>query len=108
MRTPRRRTLLALLAAPSLCAAQDLEPRRWTHLPVSTNVLGVTYGFTTGDLSFDPVLEIQDAEVEMHSLTFGYTRYLAIGDCTARVDVVLPLQSGNWDGFVPGAGNECR
>lgn len=90
------------IAAPSICMAQDLEPRRWTHLPIGTNVLGVTYAYTPGDLSFDPVLEIQDAQVEMNTLGVGYTRYFALAQRTARLDVVVPLQSGTWDGLVAG------
>jgi hypothetical protein len=95
--------ILLLCAAPSLCVAQDFEPRRWTHLPVGTDVLGLTYGFTTGDLGFDPVLEIQDAKVEMHTLAIGYTRYMGIFERTTRLDVVVPVQSGTWDGLVSGA-----
>jgi hypothetical protein len=96
------RVLLLVLAAPSTVAAQDLEPRRWTHLPVGTNVLGVNYGFTAGDLSFDPVLEVQDADVEMHTLSLAYTRYFALAERTARLDLVLPVQSGTWEGLVSG------
>jgi hypothetical protein len=96
------RALLACIGAPSLCLAQDLEPRRWTHLPIGTNVLGVNYAFTSGDLGFDPVLEIQDARVEMHTAAVSYTRYFALADRTARIDLVVPVQSGNWDGLVSG------
>lgn len=96
------RALLVCTCAPSLCLAQDLEPRRWTHLPIGTNVLGATYAFTSGDLSFDPVMQIQDAQVEMQTATLAYTRYFALADRTARIDVVVPYQSGNWDGLVSG------
>jgi len=96
------RAVLVCISAPSLAAAQDLEPRRWTHLPIGTNVLGATYAYTSGDLGFDPVLEIQDAEVEMQTTVLGYTRYFALADRTARVDVLVPYQSGNWDGLVSG------
>jgi hypothetical protein len=94
--------LLVWAFTPSLCTAQDLEPRRWTHLPVGTNILGVGYALTSGDLSFDPVLEIQDARVEMQTATASYTRYLALGERTARIDLVVPMQSGRWDGLVSG------
>jgi Putative MetA-pathway of phenol degradation len=94
--------LAASVCAPSLCLAQDLEPRRWTHLPVGTNVLGLSYTFTSGDLGFDPVLQIQDARVEMQTAVVGWTRYFALWDRTARIDVVVPLQSGDWDGLVGG------
>jgi hypothetical protein len=91
------------LCAPSLCAAQDLEPRRWTHLPTGTDVIGLAYAFTTGDLKFDPVLRIEDAEVDVQTAVFSYTRYFALAERTARIDMVVPAQSGRWDGLVDGA-----
>jgi hypothetical protein len=94
--------LLAWVLAPAPCLAQDLEPRRWTHLPIGTSVLGINYSFTAGDLGFDPVLEIQDARVEMNTAAVSCTRYFALADRTARIDVIVPVQSGNWDGLVGG------
>jgi len=88
------------LGAAPLCLAQDLEPRRWTHLPVGTDVLGVGYAYTQGDLSFDPVLLIEDAEVAAHTGVLSYTRYFALAGWTARIDAVVPLQSAEWDGLV--------
>lgn len=99
----RSAALVPWLCAPTLCLAQDLEPRRWTHLPVGTDVFGVGYVFTTGDLSFDPVLRIEDATVDMHTAAASYTHYFALGDRTARVDVVVPAQSGQWKGLLDGA-----
>ncbi|MHC5002183.1 MAG: transporter [Planctomycetota bacterium] len=83
-------------------AAQDMEPRRWTHLPVDVNVLGVAYVYTTGDLYFDPVLRIEDAEVEMSTAAVSYNRTFALLGRTARLDVRLPVQHGRWDGLVDG------
>jgi hypothetical protein len=97
-----RLLLLPLLAAPALGVAQDFEPRRWTHLPVGTDVLGLAYAFTKGEVGFDPVLAIEDAEVELHTATLGYTRYFALAQRTARIDVILPAQSGRWDGLLDG------
>ncbi len=99
----RSTVLVASLGAPAVCAAQDLEPRRWTHLPVGTDVFGVGYAFTTGDLSFDPVLRIEDATVDVHTAVASFTHYFALGDRTARVDVVVPAQSGRWEGRLDGA-----
>lgn len=96
------RALLALVGLPALGLAQDLEPRRWTHLPVGTNILGLGYAFTSGDLSFDPVLQVQDARVEMQTATVSYMRTFALGDRTARLDLVIPMQSGRWNGLVSG------
>ena len=50
--------LTGLLFA-GLCAAQDIEPRRWTPLPVGMNVLGAGIIYTDGDIAFDPVLELE-------------------------------------------------
>ncbi|PAW72348.1 MAG: hypothetical protein B9S38_05420 [Verrucomicrobiia bacterium Tous-C4TDCM] len=45
-----------VLALP--CLAQDIEPRRWSHLPIGANFGGLGYGFSTGDITFNPVLRI--------------------------------------------------
>jgi hypothetical protein len=79
-----------------------MEPRRWTHLPVGTDVIGLGYLYTSGDLAFDPVLRIDDAKVEMHSALLTYSHYFGLGDRTARIDAIVPVQSGNWDGVVDG------
>ena len=60
------------------------------------------YVYTRGDLAFDPVLRIEDAEVEMHTALLTYSRYFGLGERTARFDVVVPVQSGEWDGLVDG------
>lgn len=100
--------LLPLLCAPALCVAQDLEPRRWTHLPVDTDVAGVLYVFTTGDLGFDPVLRIQDADVDLHTLVLTYTGYFEFLERTARIDVLVPFQTGRWRGLVDGVQTTVR
>src|SRR5215471_4899646 len=79
--------------------AQDMQPRRWTHLPVDTNVADVTYAYSTGELQFDPALRIDNAEVELHTVLVTYNRYFGVGDLTARADVQLPIQSGRWKGL---------
>ena len=40
--------LAVLLALP--CLAQDIEPRRWSHLPIGANFAGAGYGFSTGEI----------------------------------------------------------
>lgn len=47
--------LVLSLAGP--CLAQDIEPRRWTLLPVGMNVPGAGVIRTDGDIALDPVLE---------------------------------------------------
>jgi hypothetical protein len=106
MRLPSRRAggIALVIGACTLspCIAQDLEPRRWTHLPVGTSVFAVAGAYTTGDLKFDPVLRIEDAQVDLYTAVLGYTRYFGLGERTARIDVLVPLQTGTWDGLVDG------
>lgn len=89
-------------------AAQDMEPRRWTHLPVGTNIAGAGYSYTSGELNFDPVLRIEDARVGMHTILGSYNRYFSIADMTARLDVQVPYQRGTWDGLLNGVPTTVR
>jgi len=94
--------LLGCLALAAGAQAQDIEPRRWTHLPVGSNVLGLAYGYTDGDLSFDPVLEVQDAKVESQTLALSFVRSFDCFGRTGRLDAILPYQWARWDGLLAG------
>lgn len=91
-----------------LLLAQDLEPRRWTHLPVGTNSAGLSYAYASGDLHVDPAIRIEDAELDLHMIMAAYTRYFALGDMTARVDVQVPFQRGRWEGRLDGVPTVVR
>jgi len=82
--------------------AQDLEPRRWTPLPAGTTIFGIGYGHTSGDVGFDPVLQIEDTKVKRDSLIMSYTRYFALAGKLARFDAFLPFHKAKWDGLLSG------
>jgi len=94
--------VLFLLCCAAGALAQDMEPRRWTHLPVGTDVVSASYLYTAGDIHIDPVLRIDDARLEMHTGVAGYSRYFGLGGMTARVDAQLPVQLGRWKGTLDG------
>lgn len=94
--------LLAALGWPGGLAAQDLEPRRWTHLPVGMNVASLTYAYTDGDLSLDPVLRIEDATVETHTFVAGFVRAFECFGRTGRLDLIAPYQTSEWEGQLDG------
>ena len=99
--TPNRLSLLALLllvASASVAGAQELEPRRWNHLPTGTNFHGAGYVYSEGDLSFDPVLQIEDATVDLHTLALKYIRTFEVLGFSSRVDVAGAYQDGTWKG----------
>jgi hypothetical protein len=91
---------LLSLTGPAL--AQDIEPRRWTHLPVGMNVLGVGAVYTDGDIAFDPVLEIEDATVEAKTVITSYLHAFDLLGKSARFDVRLPVKDARWEGLLAG------
>jgi len=86
----------------SIAQAQELEPRRWSHVPVDTNYLSVAYANTRGDIFFDPVLRVEDGTVSMHTAFGSYLRSFDLAGKTARFDVRLPYQSARWEGLLDG------
>ena len=92
-----------ILSLPFLCFAQELEPRRWSHLPIGKNFVGGGYVYTNADIFFDPVLRIEDAEMEMHTWAFKYIRTFELLQKSARIDFTQGYQEGRWDGLLNGA-----
>ncbi|MCX6878830.1 MAG: transporter [Verrucomicrobia bacterium] len=82
--------------------AQDLEPRRWSHLPLGTDFAGLGYAYSEGDIAFDPVLRIEDGTVEMHSMGAKYIHSFSLLDKSARFDLLQTFQSGSWSGVLNG------
>ena len=93
--------LLAGLAPHAI--AQELTPRNWSHLPVDTNFLGGGYAYTEGDISFDPVLRIENATMQLHTWVMKYIRTFELLDRTARVGLATGYQEGRWSGLLDGA-----
>ncbi len=93
---------LALLLPALPCAAQDIEPRRWSHLPLGSNFGGIAYAYTEGDIFFNPVQRIEDGEFEMHTAAFKYIHAFELLGKSARVDLAQNYQSGTWSGLING------
>jgi hypothetical protein len=89
---------LAILGRP--CLAQDIEPRRWSHLPLGANFGGVAYAYTEGDIIFNPVQRIEDGEFELNTAAFKYIHAFEIIEKTARIDLVQIYQSGSWSSLL--------
>ena len=92
------------LASPpgSPAFAQELEPRRWSHLPIGQNFASLIYARTEGDISFDPELGIEEAQGDVDTMLAGYVRSFALFDRSARIEVRQAWQHGRWDGLVNG------
>lgn len=94
-------TWLVILTSGTL-SAQDLEPRRWTPLPSGSTILGITYGHNSGDIGFDPVLDIEDTTVKRNFLIFSYTHFFTFSEKLMRFDALLPFHKAKWDGQLSG------
>jgi hypothetical protein len=97
---------LALLALLSCCAAdagaQDLEPRRWSHLPTGMNVIGASTVWTDGEIFADPVIRLEDATFEKYTLSSSYVRTFEWLGKSSRIDFALPYAAGRWEGLLDG------
>lgn len=82
--------------------AQDVEPRRWTPLPVGINVIGAGYIYSTGDVAFDPVLLVEDATVDVDTLVVSYAHTFGLFGRSARIDAIVPWQHATWEGLLDG------
>jgi len=108
-RIPGSLVVLILVLVPLPQAfGQDLEPRRWTPLPPGLNVVGAGYVRTDGDVAFDPVLLIEDAEVGGHTAGISYVRSFSIAGKLARLDLAVPWQNLKWTGLLDGAPAEAK
>jgi hypothetical protein len=82
--------------------AQDVEPRRWSTLPLHTKIIGAGYGFTTGEVFFDPFLQVENSTVQMNSLLATYIHPFKIGTKLARLDVKVPFGIVHYEGLLNG------
>ena len=101
-----KRLLLALGTAASIgstsLSAQELTPRRWSHLPSDINIIGAGTVYTTGDIYFDPVLQAEDVDMEFYTTAFRYIRTFEFLEKSSRIEVAQGYQDAEWSGTVDG------
>ena len=81
---------------------QEIEPRRWSSLPLGTNVVGAGYVHTFGDIFFDPLLQAEDVSVTVNTFVTSYVRPFKLGNKLARLDVTVPYAFAHWEGLLKG------
>ncbi len=90
------------VAAPTLCAAQDLTPRAYAITPVASNAFIGTYLFSKGAILFDPALPIDDARGSIHTPVLTYYRAFDFFGRSANFSATLPYAIGDFEGTVAG------
>jgi len=92
---------ISLLVMP-LGYAMELAPLRWSHLPVGVNFAGVAYAYTEADVLIDPVVRLENVEMELQTLVGKYIRTFELFDKSARIDIKTAYQKGTWTGLLNG------
>lgn len=99
--------LVVWLASLWPASAQELEPRRWSHLPTGINFLGGGYAYTGGDFVFDPVLLVEDVDFTMHTIAAKYIRTFEWFGKSARFDIAQTYHEARWEGLLDGVPAEA-
>jgi hypothetical protein len=77
---------------------QSLEPRFYSNAPTGMNFLLGGYAFSTGGLSADPSLRLEDANIDFQAALAAYARSGAFYGKSAKFDIVIPY------GYLYGSG----
>ncbi len=70
--------------------AQDLDPRRYTNIPVGQNFLALAFLYSEGDVNFAASAPLADARIRIDGPALAYLRSFAIAGKSASVDMLLP------------------
>jgi hypothetical protein len=92
--------LFISLGLPGQTSAQDLEPRRWSHLPTGQNIVGVGYIYTEANVFFSPVWKITDGTSRINGLGISAIHTFDMAGKSARFSLMLPYISGRWEGDI--------
>ncbi len=100
---PRWRTILLFLLFSNAVrspAAQELEPRAYSASPVGVNFVVVSFGRSTGSVTFDPTVPITDVQAHLNIPAFGVGHTFGLWGRQALVTAGLPYVWGDLEGKV--------
>lgn len=92
---------LELVSAPQ-AVAQELNPGAYTVSPVGASFFGTTFQFSSGDVTFDPSIPIQEAHSRLSTIALSYGRALDVVGRSGTLLVVVPVVGGRQHGIVQG------
>src|SRR5262249_41690514 len=82
--------------------AQELNPGAYTVSPVGANFVGTTFQFSSGDVTFDPSIPIEEAHSRLSTLALSYGRALDVAGRSGTWLVAVPVVGGKQNGIVRG------
>jgi hypothetical protein len=93
-------TALALGIACLAARAQELEPRAYSPSPIGTGFLTVGFGRSSGGVSFDPTVPINDVHALLYSQVVGLGQTFGFFGRQSLITVALPYVVGTVTGQV--------
>ena len=88
-------------------SAQQLDPRAYSVSPTGVNIVIANYGYSSGDVTFDPALPVDDGHANIHNAAAGYFRSISVAGRSSNVTVVAPYVWGNLTGIYLGSPAEA-
>ena len=86
-----QRVVIGVLLALSFNAvAQSLEPRLYSNAPVGLNFLLGGYALSSGGISFDASVPLEDSSIDVHTAFAAYARSFGLWGRSAKFDIVVP------------------
>jgi hypothetical protein len=103
-RYPQRASIFAIITFLIIqhSNAQELIPRRWSHLPMDTSIGAVAYVYTQANIQLDPLLQIEDLDLNMQTVALRYIRTFEILGKSSRFELGQSYKMGTWDGLLQG------
>lgn len=46
----------------------EIRTKKLTNVPVGTNIEAIIYGYSSGNVLYDPVLPLEDIEADIHAI----------------------------------------
>jgi hypothetical protein len=102
--------VVAIVIAVSVPAsqAQELEPRAYSVSPRGLNFAVFGFSRSSGDISFDPSLPIDDANATLHTTSFAYVRSINFLGRSANAGLYVPYLWGTVEGSINGSVQSAR
>src|SRR5882762_3009462 len=103
VRSFRHASAGAVVIWSTLVAAQEMEPRSYSAVPIGTNFIVMDYARSSGDISFDPSLPVTDLQAKINTYTLGLSHSFGVLGHVASVAIAVPYANANLTGNVEGA-----
>jgi hypothetical protein len=91
-------TLFLLLTFLNTAHAQELDPRAYQPAPIGYNGFIISYGYSFGDILFEPSFPVEDARAHLNFIVAGYYRSYGLFGRFANFTVAEPYAFGHLSG----------